>query len=131
MSDERLISGHIRHVQQSVLRGVQTLEIGTGAGTFPIKVMGHPGPRIGDEVQVTWIDGLPRLVTWGDGIELWRERYCDLCGHSDAEHDPAECTRLARLAVEERIALHGECPACDLGIDFAACTCPPPPAATT
>lgn len=125
MSEPVIEPGRILHVKQQALRGLQTLEIGTGRGTFPIVAMGKPGPKEDDEVLVHWRNGLPRKVTWRETVVLWQERFCDLCGHSNAEHDENDCRRLAHEADRARIAANGECPVHDAGLVWASCNCPP------
>lgn len=126
MSNERprrlLGAGNVLAIRQR--RDEQQVTIGSDRGTFEITTIGRTHVRTGDSIEIEWVVGLPLIVYHG-GSELWRARLCDLCGLTEMEHDLADCKARHLAAEAARIRAHGECPACDLGIDFAVCTCPP------
>lgn len=115
--------GRVLHIGPGLRPDLQTLTIGTSHGTFAVDIFEQPELSVGFLVRVEWADGLVVQVNWAN-LVLWQAHFCETCGLSDAEHDPAECYRRNAAAAVARIATYGECPSCDLGIDFAHCICP-------
>ena len=115
--------GKVLYIEPGPRPDLQTLTIATSHGTFVIDIFEQPELGVGFLVRLEWNDGAVTQVEWAN-LVLWQAHFCEVCGLSDAEHDSAECQRAAAAQTTARIAKYGECPSCDLGIDFASCICP-------